>query len=257
VVNLDIGDILDDWPYDHGQVSARRIRGADGREKIQLRLDLGLLQMEVEGRPDGTRPNGYPSLLDYHEAMVARYRDEHSGSDLGYELDERECELLRAESVMYYHRYLAQFILENYAAVEADAQRNLRLMDFCNRYAEEESDRYILEQHRPYVLMMCARARARLALRQNRPKAALAAVRRAMKQIREFFDDFGQLPLASRSSEMAILRGMAKEIESMIPVDPIRRLRKQLAKAVRDERYEEAASLRDQIDRLSSRRRDK
>jgi protein-arginine kinase activator protein McsA len=50
---------------------------------------------------------------------------------------------------------------------------------------------------------------------------------------------------------------MAKEIESMIPVDPIRRLRKQLAKAVRDERYEEAASLRDQIDRLSSRRRDK
>ena len=37
---------------------ARKIVGEDGKEKLQVRLDLGLLQMELNGRPDGERPHG-------------------------------------------------------------------------------------------------------------------------------------------------------------------------------------------------------
>ena len=33
-----------------------------------MRIDLGLLQMELDGRPDGQRPHGFESLLDYYEA---------------------------------------------------------------------------------------------------------------------------------------------------------------------------------------------
>ena len=44
-MSFDISDILADWPYEPGQISARKITGDDGKEKIQLRLDLGLLQM--------------------------------------------------------------------------------------------------------------------------------------------------------------------------------------------------------------------
>ena len=40
---------------------------------------------------------------------------------------------------------------------------------------------------------------------------------------------------------------MAKEIEGRIPEDPIAKLRRLLAKAVKEERYEDAAGLRDQI----------
>ena len=110
VVNLDISNILKDWPYDSGQISARKIRGRDGADKIQLRLDLGLLQMEPTGRPDGLRPRGHESLLDYYEHLL-NLRRIQGASEEQFELDEQACELLRNEAVMYYHRYLAQFIL--------------------------------------------------------------------------------------------------------------------------------------------------
>lgn len=241
----DIGDILDDWPYEPGQVTARRIRGRDGKDKIQLRLDLGLLQMEATGRPDGLRPHGVESLLDYYEHSLEQYRIEHGG-DEGFELDSQACELLRAEGVMYYHRYLAEYVLEDFDAVEGDTLRNLRLMEFCLHYAKEPVDKYVLEQYRPYVLMMCARARSRRALRDNDLRAAFSAVRRGMREI-QGLRGFGREDAYDGSSEIAILEAMAKDIESQMPVDPIRKLRQALAEAVRQEKYEEAAALRDRI----------
>jgi len=245
-MSLDIGRILAEWPYEPGQLTARRIVGEDGKEKIQLRVELGILQMEATGRPDGQRPHGFESLLDYYLHELEKYKNDN-GSNIGFELDEQACELLRSEGVMYYHRYLAEFILEDYEAVERDTLRNLRLMDFCNVYAREESDRYVLEQYRPYVLMMHTRARANLALRSNRPKLALASIQKGIRKIKKFYRRFGQEEAAETSGEIAILEAMAKEIQLRIPADPIKRLRERLARAVREERYEEAAALRDQI----------
>ena len=249
-MSLDIGHILQDWPYEPGQVTARRIRGADGREKIQLRLDLGLLQMEVGGRPDGLRPHGFETQLDYYENQLQRHKDQ-AGSEEGFELDERACELLRAESLMFYHRYLAEFILEDFIAVERDTMRNLRLMDFCTTYAADSGDKMVLEQYRPYVLMMCVRARARLALEDKRPKSALAILRHGIEKIAAFYRQVGHEEMIAEGSEIAILKGMAKEVESQIPVDPVHRLQRDLAKAIREERYEDAAHLRDQLNRAA------
>ncbi len=245
-MSLDIGYILDGWEYEPGQLTARKIAGVDGREKIQLRVELGILQMETSGRPDGKRPHECESLLHYYHDQLKQYEREN-GTDVGFDLDEQACELLRAEAMMYYHRYLAEFILEDYRGVERDTLRNLRVMDFCNTYAGEESDRYILEQYRPYVTMMCTRARGRLAVRENRPKVAMAALRKGIEQIEEFYRRFGEEESIENSGEIAILKAMEKEIELRIPVDPIKKLRQKLARAVREERYEEAATLRDQI----------
>ncbi len=245
-MSLDISHILKEWPYRPGQVTARRIRGRDGREKIQLRLDLGLLQMEASGRPDGERPRGFESLLAYHEHRFQRHRDRR-GSDKGFGLGEADCEFLRNEGVMYYHRYLAEFVLGDYEAVERDAMRNLRLMDFCKEYAREDSDRYLLEQYRPYVLMMCARARGQIALRDSRPKAALSAVRKGIEQIEGFYETFGGEKMVDHSGELAVLRAMEKEVQAKIPADPVQKLRKQLAAAVEAEEYERAAKLRDRL----------
>ena len=55
-MNFDISHLLDHWDYQPGQVVVRRLVGKDGQEKIQLRLDLGLLQMNAQGRPDGKKP---------------------------------------------------------------------------------------------------------------------------------------------------------------------------------------------------------
>ena len=167
-MDLDINDILKHWPFKPGEVNVRRIIGGDGREKLQLRLDLGLLQMEISGRPDGKKPKGYETLLDYHEAMLQEYKTEHGTTD-GFGITAKACEKLRAESVMFYHRYLAAFVLGDYESVIRDTRRNLRMFDFCATYAKEQTDRLILEQFRPYVLMMYARARTRSAMKNQRP----------------------------------------------------------------------------------------
>jgi hypothetical protein len=249
-MSLDIGGILDDWPFEPGQINVRRIRGDDGREKIQLRLDLGLLQMELSGRPDGRRPNGYESYLDYYLDCLESHRREHGG-DERFELDERDCELLRTEGVMYYHRYLAAFVLEDYSVVVRDTQRNLRLFDLCADYAEEESDRVILEQYRPYVLMMRARAKAHLALQENRPKAALRTLRRAVEEIEALYEGYDEEEMLPQSGEVAILRAMLEDIERQRGADPVVKLQRDLAKAVDEERYEEAALLRDRLRSLT------
>ena len=56
-MSYDLTNMLRDWPYESGQLAVRMLDGDDGRPKIQMRLDLGILQMEVEGRPDGLRPD--------------------------------------------------------------------------------------------------------------------------------------------------------------------------------------------------------
>ena len=57
----DIVPLLKGWDYEPGTINVRKISGIDGAPKLQMRLDLGLLQMEMTGRPDGVRP---PARLD-------------------------------------------------------------------------------------------------------------------------------------------------------------------------------------------------
>ena len=248
-MNFDISHILDDWPYENGQLSARRINGADGRDKLQLRQDLGVLQMETTGRPDGKKPYGFECLLDYYRNQLQLYRE--GDQEEQFSLDKQACEALRAEAAMYYHRYLAGFILEDFEIVQRDTQRNLDLIDFCGEYAAEESDKHLLEHYRPYVVMMNTRARARLALADNQPKVALAAVREAIVRIRRHYERYGTDEINDAGGELAMLNELADEIEQRVPVDPLTKLRKQLDLAVTEERYEDAATLRDQLSRVT------
>ena len=77
-MSQDLNDLLEGWSHEPGQIKVRKIMGSDGREKVQLRLDLGLIQMEMTGRPDGTRPKSCESLLSYHQgrAMAAEKKGE-------------------------------------------------------------------------------------------------------------------------------------------------------------------------------------
>ena len=61
----DIDRILQEWPYEPGEISARLVRAADGREVVQMRVEMGLLQLETEGRPDGQQPSGGRTYFEY------------------------------------------------------------------------------------------------------------------------------------------------------------------------------------------------
>ena len=71
--------------------------------------------------------------------------------------------------------------------------------------------------------------RGLLALRDNRPKAALAAVREGMKEIEGVYEGFDDEAPEDGTREVAILRALVKEIEDRIPPDPVKRVEKALS----------------------------
>jgi hypothetical protein len=243
----DITPLLKGWDYEPGTINVRKINGADGQPKLQMRLDLGLLQMELNGRPDGVRPHGFDSLLEYFESQLKDHQSR--GDDLSFHLTGDDCESLRQEAVMYYHRYLSLFVLEDFGGVVRDTARNLRVIDLCGKYATDEQDRLVLEQYRPYIIMMNARAQASIHFRDKRYPDALTAIDEGIEAIREFYERFGQEEAFTRSSEVKLLKRFARDIRKKLPVDPMQKLQMRLEKAVKLERYEEAAKLRDEITR--------
>ena len=55
-MNFDISHLLDHWDYQPGQVVVRKFVGKDGQDKIQLRVDLGLLPFEYVAPLGGLQP---------------------------------------------------------------------------------------------------------------------------------------------------------------------------------------------------------
>jgi hypothetical protein len=251
----DIRSVLENWPYDPGHITVRKIVGEDGRVKVQMRLDLGLLQFELDGRPDAKRPHGYESLLHYHLDRLRKHR-RASGSDVGFELSPGECRELRGECSMYYHRYLSLFVLEEFDRVKRDTERNLRVLDLCRRYGAEERDRLVLQQFRPYLLMMNTRARVLQAVKAKRWRQALRDVEEGIAGIDEFFEEFGQKKAARRCAELKLLRRLRRKIHRQLPVDPVIKLQRELSAAIGQERYEDAARIRDRIAVLKDRGRE-
>jgi hypothetical protein len=207
--------------------------------------------MELTGRPDGLKPHGCESLLEYYESLLKEH-ESRNGTELGFHLTGQQCQSLREEAVMYYHRYLSLFVLEDFPGVVRDTDRNLRVLDLCGRYAVDEQDRLILEQYRPYITMMNTRAAASILFKDRRYADALKLVKRGIGSIREFFERFGQLKAMNQSNEVRVLKRFAREIRRKLPIDPLARLKADLDKAVKAERYEDAAKLRDQIQHESA-----
>lgn len=248
--NQDIRLIIKDWPYDPDKITVRKILGDDGREKVQMRVDLGVLQMEAIGRPDGQKPHGCESLLHYHREQLEKYI-EVNGSDVGFELTTEECRALREEAFMYYQRYLSAFVLEDFEAVVRDTQRNLDVLDLCNQCGANQNDRFFLEQYRPYILMMNTRARAFLAENNEDLRSALQIVEDGIEKIGQFFEDFDQPETLQDSQEIQILQALRDELEGKQPLSPSEALNRRLQTALVEERYEEAARIRDEIKKLS------
>lgn len=250
-MSKDIGLILHGWDANPDEVTVRRINGIDGSPKIQMRLDLGVLQMETEGRPDGKRPHGYESLLEYYEDRLARYRALNGNDDDGFELDSEACSSLKQESMQYYYRYLSLFHLGEYSDVIRDTQRNLRMFDFVRQWATGDDDRSSCEQFRPYVLMMNTRATACIHLEAQNFDSALQEIEIGIERIEDFFIELERSDMIESCREIVFLQDWSERIRDKRPLTAAEKLRRELSSAVECEDYERAAQLRDQIRELA------
>jgi len=251
----DIQPLLDAWDYDSGRLCVRKIVGEDGREKVQLRIEMGILQMDVSGRPDGVRPHGYGSLLEYYQSQAEAATPRTDGES-GFTADSEICMELQMEAVQYYHRRISFLELGEYARAKEDAERNLSLFDFVSEYAADEDDRLAMEQYRPFVVGHRVRAGALLNLERDDFDCALREIEEGIEEIQAFFRDFGRPDLLEESEEIRFLSEWADEIRKDRPRSPAQDLSDQLRAAVASEDFERAAELRDQLEDISKKGRD-
>ena len=245
----DITPVLKSWEYDPQQdMMVRRIKGADGRVKIQMRLDLGILQMEQEGRPDGKRPHGKESLLDYFEGIVEELQRKY-GTAADFTLDKEDCYALQQEGIQYYYRYLCFFQLGDYERAERDTARNLRLFDFVKKYAIDKQYIEEFEQYRPYVMMMNTRAKVLNALRAKNTPKAMDEIKEGIDKIEDVYRKNGEM-YSKQKTEVTFLRNWAEEIIRSYTPSKRQRLVEELRIAVENEEYEKAAKIRDKLNKL-------
>jgi len=257
-VSRDIAHILDGWEFDPERISVRIVAGDDGREKIQLRLDLGVLQMEMDGRPDGVRPEGFDSWFEHYRDAQAQH-DAANPDAAPFILSETDCERLLREGVQYYHRYLSFWHLERYELCARDTRRNLQLFRFVRDHAKDDRDRMRFDQFRPYVTMMHARAVATPFVELGDYPTAVTAVEAGIRDIRTFLEEYGQSEKSDQCAELVQLLRWREELEAkattLLPApaedSQLATLRRELAEAVRNERYEEAARLRDELRKIT------
>lgn len=248
-MSFDISALLDQWDYQPGQVVVRKFQGKDGHEKIQLRVDLGLLQMNAKGRPDGKRPFGRESLLEHYMDLLEKFKREHGNDGKEFHLTAEDCGRLQQEFIQYHHRYICLFQLEEYDAVIEDTERNLKVFDFVEKYANSDEVSWLL-QFRPQCLMMRVRARGAAALKANRYDQVVSLVEAGLEEIRQFYREHERLDLAEQSGEIQSLEMWLQEIQSKRPMTKREKLESALNEAVKNEDYEKAAQVRDELRKM-------
>jgi len=228
----------------------RKFMGKDGQEKIQLRVDLGLLQMNAHGRPDGKRPFGAISLFEHHLARLEQHRSKHDGSDDDFKLSGEEVAKIQLEALQYHHRYICLLQLEDYEGVVRDTERNLNVFDFVEEYADADELIWSLQQFRPQVLMVQTRARATLRLAKEDFSGAISEIESGVEKIREFYQKYARADLLEQSAEIQSLQHWLEDVSSKRPLSKREKLEMDLNEAVRREDYEKAAEVRDQLRNL-------
>lgn len=234
----DIDTVLKGWDFQPGEVTARLFKARNGREVLQMRVDMGVLQMETDLRPDGTRPHGAETYYDYLVGEAIR----EGGS---FRLSREQCAEADREFVQYYHRRICWLALREYSRAARDADHSLAFMDFVREHSPDDDWTLSHEQYRPFVLFHRVQAAALALLEEQGPEAAIAEINRGLDRFRELF---ARYDAAEQYSEDELVRRLEEMRESVRKrYDVGRTLDEQLADAVLAENYELAAKLRDRL----------
>lgn len=247
--HLDITPLLDGWDFDPAKVTARLVEvDSEDQQQVQLRLDLGILQMRLDGRPDGERPHGYDSALKYYRQKILTDRR------TGYRLDGDACAELQQECVQIYYRYLALMVLKEYGKVIRDTTHSLEIFDLVEKYSDNDDIIWDFLQFKPYVIMMHSRAKAEQLSEEADIGGAIEQIEQGMNDIESFLIRMEDDPdYVNECQELIMMEDMIRDLKERGPEEnPVVALKQKLQHAIRMENYEEAARIRDSILEMES-----
>ncbi len=230
--------ILRQWPYEPETVNVRLIQGEDDRELLQMRIDLGLLQLEMTGRPDGEKPGGYDTYLANMSALAL-------DAEEPFKLNEEQCDEVDREFIQFYHRRICWLKLQRYDDAVRDANHTLALMDFCIDHAPDEQWMMSHEQYRPFVLFHRVQASALHALEHQDADAAISQINEGLTELQTLFEEHDMEEFFEENELVTRLTDFRESLRDEYQVG--KTLGEQLDEAVASEQYERAAQLRDEI----------
>jgi len=240
-----LSHILNSWPYD-AKNNVRFIRNGNGSELMQIRLPLGIEQYNLNGRPDGQKPEGGNNFLEIYQRREKATKE--SGEILV--LGDEDFRALREESLLYYYRYLILFQLGYYRRVVRDTDHNLKICLIVDRYYQSDGGKELL-QYRPYIHRINAVSSAMICLEENREDRAIETLKRGITDIEDLRSIDSQVFEFEKSRSIRLLVDVIRQVRTIYTRVGKKAFRESLAeelgRAIATEDYERAALIRDQL----------
>lgn len=224
--------MLSEWPHLPSKVLARVVSSENGLEKLQVRVELGILQMEASGHPEGS--------TSVYEAMEGNSEA----------LDQSTCLALQREAALYGYRAFILSVLDRHAGVVKDMTRNLAVMSMIIRLGNSERDRARARSLTVQFLMIQARSRAAFAASRGDFGLARRTLDSDMDEIRESLRQAGRGDDPENTPEIQLLKGMRDMFVPRLPASQRQEMEERLAAAIDVENYELAAILRNELRQL-------
>lgn len=249
-MTLDLDELTKGWDCPPGELRARLIVGRDGQERIQLRLDLGVMQMEPAGRPDGARYHGLPSAREYveHELRVG-----------GERLSPDDWRELQRELQQTNYRRLAYITMAEDALSSNDTTGTGRFLDgaladteLCLRLlqlmVEEGLGSPNSTSLTPTLYFDRARLRSQLHVVEGQFEEAIEQAEAGASALDQLLNELGyEEDIREDDPAVRYLRDLGRQLRREYGVSQT--IRERLEEALEREDFETAADLRDQLDR--------
>jgi hypothetical protein len=191
-------------------------------------------EFEMRGRPDGERPYGFDSLVEYYL----------SGEGRGKTLEEEELNALREESWEYYIRRNFAFLMSEWSLARDDAEHNLAIWSLFEQAEVREETKWPFLRWWPWIERDRAVAEALLGLEHDNLEHAAAELYRSQRAIRQYLarhdaryeqeGEEGREMCNQMASNLATLTEILRE-ENGLPVSMEERLEEAQARGDQEE----------------------
>ena len=164
-------------------------------------------EYEVHGRPDGERPYGRESLLDFH--LTSR-RDEPVS------LSDEEQSALRDESWQYYVRRNFAFLLGDYLQAREDAEHNLGIWNLIDQSDAAEEAKWSYLKWWPWIERDRATAQALWDIEQGNAEHAATELYRTQRSIKQFEERHADRYTQSQEDQQSMCSQMLEHLAALV-----------------------------------------